>query len=554
MKDQYPRETTLPAEYLVPEGAQPEYAVVDLPHPEASCNVGYRLADAQVEAGRGSLIAAVHAESRRTYTFAELAQESSRLAAGLVSRGVKTGDRIAYRTTNDPDVLVVMLGIWKAGGVVVPVPVQAKAAEIRHIVTDTGARQLFVHAGADPFEEIAAAVAGTSVEDVIDFGPGHESAGHVSWNDLKREPGSSGLFTDPDQVAIIWHTGGTTGRPKGCYHTHRRFLLGGYAFGKGAGVREGQRWASAAPIGHALGIIHSTIFTLLNGATVVFVERFTDPQILLRAVADHRITTLTALMTTWAKMADAIRAGASNDLSSLSRCYAMWQSASAMELFDFWVSRGITLLNNFGSTSFATWVLVPPPGEPSPRAALGRALPGYQVEAVEMRGGAVHPLPQGEIGQMAVRGPTGLTYWNLRELQRDGVVGGWTLSDDLIRFDESGNAHYLGRTDYVISTGGYKVAPVEVEQALSSHPAVREVAVVPGPCPIRQQMVVAYIVVQEGVARDDRLRGELQQVVKSQLSAYKTPRRIEFIDALPRDPAGKVQTKIVMQWASATSR
>jgi 2-aminobenzoate-CoA ligase len=553
MKDQYPRGTTIPEHCLVEADAQPDYTSLELPQPELPSNIAYRLADAHVAAGRGDLIAAVHAESGRTYTFTDLARESARLAAGLVRRGVRAGDRIAYRSANDPDALIVMLAIWRAGGVVVPIPAQANRGDIRHFVDDTGVRIVFAHSNAGPLEDVSQAVTGTNVEEIIGFGPGHEEWACASWNQVKCEPGPVAPATHPDQVAIVWHTGGTTGRPKGCYHTHRRFLLGGYAYGAGTGADVGQRWAAAAPLGHALGIIHSTIFTLLHGASVIFVERYGDAQALLRAIGELRVARLTALMSTWAKMADAIRAGAPADLSSLRICFAMWQSASSADLFEFWLSRGVRLLNNFGSTSFANWVLVPPPGQTSPRRSLGRPLPGYQVEAAEVENGAVRILQRGAVGRVAVRGPTGLTYWNLPDLQRRDVVDGWTLSDDLVRFDEAGNAHYLGRTDYMISTGGYKVAPAEVEQALATHPAVREVAVVPGPCPVRQQMVVAYISLCQDIAGTDQLKEELKRLVKSQLPSYKSPQRIEFVDALPRDALGKVQTKVIVQWAAAQS-
>lgn len=552
MKDQYPSKTTIPGHSLADAIAQPDYADVDLPRPNDSWNIADRLADAHVRAGRGELVAALHAESGKAYTFSQLAKESAQLAAGLIRHGIQTGDRVAYRTTNDPDALIVMLAIWKAGAVVVPVPAQAKANEIRHYIDDTGARILFVHHRAGPLDEITTAIEGSGVEELIGFGDGHDAWPIRSWNDLKVTGGTADLRTDPDQVAIIWHTGGTTGKPKGCYHTHKRFLLGGYALGAGTGSAVGQRWAAAAPVGHALGIIHYTIFTLLHGATVVFIENFSDPRVVLRAIADHKITTLTGLMATWAKMAEVLRASAPVDISSLKRCFAMWQSASAADVYDFWLSRGIELLNNFGSTSFATWVLVPPLGETSPRGALGRALPGYRVEAVEVKDGVVQLLPRGEIGRMAVRGPTGLTYWNLPDMQRRDVIDGWTLSDDLIQFDQRGIVHYLGRTDYMISSAGYKIAPVEVEQVLSRHPAVREVAVVPGPCPIRQEIVVAYIALHPTAIPSDALKGELTELVKSEIASYKAPRRIEFIESLPRDSVGKVRTKLIKEWANTT--
>lgn len=549
MKDRYPIGSSIPRDRLVEVADQPEYADIQIPRPEEAWNIGDRLSDAMVRAGKGELVAALHAETARSYTFAALARESDRLAAGLIRLGIGVGDRIAYRTVNDPDVLVVMLAIWKAGGVVVPVPAQAKSNEIRHFIADTGARLFFIHGHAGPLEDIDAAVDKSSIEKLIGFGDGHEAWSIPSWNAVKTDDNAVLPDVDPDQVAIIWHTGGTTGTPKGCYHTHKRFLMAGYAFGEGAGVAPGQRWTAAAPVGHALGIIHHTIFSVLHGATAVFMEKYADPTVVLRAVSEHKITTLTALMTSWARMMPVLRADPATDTSSLRRCFAMWQSASAADVFDFWLDRGVELLNNFGSTSFATWVLIPPLGVQSPRAALGRALPGYRVEAVEVENGALRILPRGTTGRMAVKGPSGLTYWGLPDLQKRDVVDGWTLSDDLIQYDEYGNAHYLGRTDYMISTAGYKVAPVEVEQVLSRHPAVREVSVVPAPCPIRQQIVVAYVALHDDAEAGDALKQELVELAKSELASYKVPRRISFVAALPRDAVGKVQTKAVKQWA-----
>lgn len=552
MKDIY-APSTIPADVLVPPDGQPDYSHYPVPDFEGDWNVGSRLSDAHVRAGRGDLIAAINGETGRRFSFAEMAAESTRLATGLLDLGLRSGDRVGYQGTNDPETLIVMEAIWKAGGVTVPIPAYSKDSDIAHFAKDTGARFLFAHAHARPLAEIQAAARQAGIEEMFGFGPGHEACPPRSWQALKRDTKTPMPAIDPDQPAILWHTGGTTGRPKGCYHTHRRFLLAGHSFGRSNAVAPGQRWAATTPIGHALGIIHNTIYTMLNGATVVLMEHFSDPHVVLKAVAEHRITTLTGLMGTWAKLADVVREDEPKgliDLSSLVRCFAMWQSASAADVFDFWKNRGIELFNNFGSTSFANWILVPAPGEPTPRASLGRAAQGYLVEAVRVENGKVHVLPAGEIGQLAVKGPSGLTYWNLPDLQARDVVEGWTLSDDLIRFDESGNAHYLGRTDYMISTSGYKVAPGEVEEALSRHPAVREVAVVPAPCPIRLEQIVAYIALNPGIAPSDALKEELKRLVKDQLIFYKAPRHIMFVEALPRDTVGKVQSKIVKAWAT----
>jgi 2-aminobenzoate-CoA ligase len=159
----------------------------------------------------------------------------------------------------------------------------------------------------------------------------------------------------------------------------------------------------------------------------------------------------------------------------------------------------------------------------------------------------LRPVATGEPGRMAVRGPTGLTYWRLPAKQRVDVQLGWSLQDDLIRFDQDGLADYLGRTDFMISTAGHKIAPVEVETALSTHPAVREAVVFGLPDATRRETVAAFVVLNQGFSPSDGLRRELQDYVKSRLAPYKYPRRLDFIDAIPRDSVGKVQPRILKE-------
>jgi 2-aminobenzoate-CoA ligase len=555
-KDIYPALTSVPADHLVAPESQPEYveaaAISTVP---LRANVGTYLSDRQVEIGRGHEIAVIDAESGDSCTFSELSDRSNIIASMLIGLGIKAGDRIAYRSPNVGAAITLMIGIWKAGAIVVPVPLQATTEDLRFYILDTGARLLFSHDQAGSLGLTVDACSGTTIEKLIGFDAWNTRSSHSTSvpyiGDLLTENAShfeQGVL-EPNSIAIIWHTGGTTGMPKACYHTHRRFLLAGFSLAANTHVEHGERWAAAAPIGHALGIIYNTIFTLLHGACVVLIERFSDPVTILRASESRKIDTLTALAPTWAKMLQALDADSQLQPPQFKRAYAMWQSASSAEIYDGWRKRGVELLNNFGSTSFATWILTPVHGSRVPPAALGKPLPGYQVAAVEKVDQVIRVLPAGEIGQLAARGPSGLTYWNRPDYQRRDVVDGWTLQDDLIRFDETGNAHYLGRTDYMISTGGYKIAPAEVENVLSAHTAVQEVAVVPGPCPINLQMVVAYVVLRPGTESAPDLIDELRQFVRQRLSPYKAPKRIHFVSGLPRDTVGKVQSKIVREWA-----
>jgi len=246
-----------------------------------------------------------------------------------------------------------------------------------------------------------------------------------------------------------------------------------------------------------------------------------------------------------------LEAGQAPEPAALTRGFAMWQSSSASEVAAGWRRRGIELLNNFGSTAFATWVLVPPADRPVPQASLGQPSPGYEVLAVDPdldldldRG--PRPRPAGEPGRMAVRGPTGLTYWRLPDKQRTDVRFGWSLQDDLIRFGD-GFADYLGRTDFMISAAGHKIAPVEVETVLGHHPAVREAVVFGLPDRTRRETVAAFVVLNQGFEESEGLRRELQDFVKSRLAPYKYPRRLDFIDTIPRDSVGKVQPRILKE-------
>jgi 2-aminobenzoate-CoA ligase len=548
MKDSYPRLDTLPHEWLTAPEDQPDY--LELPGVVLDCGVdlGSAMCDAQVRAGRGEAVAIIHHESGRALTFAELAAASDRAAAAFSGLGIRPGDRIALRGANCPEMIIAAIAAWKIGAVVALIPALARVAEVEFFLADTQPR-LLVLAQPEATEVLAAfgRVAGLTVVSVDGATPGA-----LAWDELPAAGPHPAVPADLDRVAIVWHTGGTTGRPKGCYHTQRRFLLGGLSLGQAAGAAPGQRWAAAAPIGHALGFIHSTNFTLLNGVTLVLVSDFTRPAAVLEALAEREVTQFTAIAATWGRLLELLEGGAAPEPTALTRGFAMWQSSSAAEVADGWRRRGIELLNNFGSTAFATWVLVPPRDRTLPQATLGRPAPGYEVRALEPEpDGEVRAVrrmvPAGEPGQMAVRGPTGLTYWRLPGKQRVDVRSGYSLQDDLIRFDDGGLAEYLGRTDFMISTAGNKVAPAEVETVLGRHPAVREAVVFGLPDATRQETVAAFVVVHPGVEPSAGLRRELQDFVKARLAPYKYPRRLDFIDAVPRDNVGKVQPRVLRE-------
>jgi 2-aminobenzoate-CoA ligase len=538
MKDIYPELDTLPHSWLTAPEDQPDYLLVPGIALDEGTDLGSMLCDIQVRNGLGDAVAVVHHETGRLLTFSELSAVTDRAAAAFAGLGIRPGDRVALRGGNCPELVIAAIATWKLGAVVTLIPPLARAAEVEFFLDDTQPRLL-----------ILTQPESTEIHAVFGRVPGLTVVCAAEWNALLSGAGSRPVVeTDLDRVAIVWHTGGTTGRPKGCYHTQRRFALGGLSLGMAAGAAAGQRWAAAAPMGHALGFIHSTNFTLLNGVTLVVVSDFAKPTVMLKALARHEVTQFTAIAASWAGLLETLEAGEAPEPAALTRGFAMWQSSSASEVADGWRRRGIELLNNFGSTAFATWVLVPPIDKAVPQASLGQATPGYEVLAIEpdLTQGP-RPVITGEPGRMAVRGPTGLTYWRLPAKQHADVQFGYSLQDDLIRFDQDGRADYLGRTDFMISTAGHKIAPVEVETVLSSHPAVREAVVFGLPDATRRETVAAFVVLNQGFSPSAGLRRELQDFVKARLAPYKYPRRLDFIDAIPRDSVGKVQPRILKE-------
>ena len=285
--------------------------------------------------------------------------------------------------------------------------------------------------------------------------------------------------------------------------------------------------------------------SLLHGLPHVEVEALADPRMLLDALSRYRVTWGIASAVLWAKMLPIYAADpGAYDLSALNSAYGLMVSMVSHTIYDGWKEHGVVLRNPMGSTQFATWFMTPGRNEDTPPACVGRPSPGYQATVIDAEKPGFHELGPDEIGLLAVKGPSGLTYWNRpRSLQERDVRNGWTIMDDLAKRDAEGRFWYLGRADFMINTAGFKVAPVEVEDVLAEHPAVGEAAVVGSPDPERGEAVTAWVVLNPAFTACDELGKELQAFVKSRISPYKYPRRVVFTASLPRDPVGKVQVR-----------
>jgi 2-aminobenzoate-CoA ligase len=541
----YPPLPTLRADGLVPPELQPTYLPLDGVDVPDALNLCHEMVDRFVDMGWSKRPAILFSDERRVITFGELQMRTQELAGGLRSLGVDVGDRVAVRFPNRPEGIIAVLAAWRAGAAVIPVPPQARAAELPNYVAEVGARVLVVHESSAFLDDVVKAGDTLGVEHIVVGPEGMDSPFH-SWARLlaDSDPLMEPVSAPADMPVVYWHTGGTTGKPKCGYHTARQFYTAGKAAGRVFEVDPDSdiHLGFPGPIGHAAGLIGRTNVSLLNGVPYVEVERISDPATILRAISDYGVTWVMAIAVTWANMLKVYRQEPDAvDLAKLSKAYGPMMSVVAEDIYDGWAQIGHPVQNVMGSTQFATWFLAPPVHGKMPPGCVGFPSPGYEATILDAEDPGFTELPRGEVGLLALRGPSGLTYWDNPDMQRRDVRDGWTVMDDLARMDEEGAVWYLGRADFMINSAGYKIAPVEVEESVGRHPAVDEVSVVGSPDRERGEAVTAFVVVSNGISPDDALAKDIQDFVKQEISPYKYPRRIVFVPALPRDLVGKVQ-------------
>jgi 2-aminobenzoate-CoA ligase len=255
---------------------------------------------------------------------------------------------------------------------------------------------------------------------------------------------------------------------------------------------------------------------------------------LLQGIAEHRATVSFTAPTAYRAMAGMVGNG---ETESLRACVSAGEHLPAATFEQWRAVTGIEILDGIGSTELLHIFIGSPPGEVR-AGSTGRVVPGYVARVVDAHGGE---LPAGEVGHLAVQGPTGCRYLDNEPRQREYVRDGWNYPGDSYRRDEDGYFWYQARTDDLIVSSGYKIPGPEVESALLEHPAVAECGVVGMPDDERGQRVTAFVVLRAGHLAGEALARELQEFVKAQIAPYKYPRGIEFVDALPRTETGKLQ-------------
>ncbi|PRH76030.1 2-aminobenzoate-CoA ligase [Streptomyces solincola] len=445
--------------------------------------------------------------------------------------GVVPGNRVLLRGPTTPLLAACWLAVVKAGAVAVTVLAQTRAPELAVV----GAMARVSHALCD-----ARALTDLRAAEV----PGLRITpyGGESPDDLlrltERHAGRPfpAVDTAADDVALIAFTSGTTGRPKGCVHFHRDVLAVADTFSAHVlRPRPDDLFAGSPPLGFTFGLGGLVLFPLRAGASALLLEQ-AGPRQLLPAIAEHGVSVLFTAPTAYRVMLEELAAPGAPDLSSLRRCVSAGENLPAATWTAWRERTGLELINGIGATELLHIFVSAADGAIRP-GATGLPVPGWQARVVD-QGGA--PVPDGEEGLLAVRGPVGCRYLG-DPRQREYVRGGWNLTGDTYVREPDGYLRYVARADDMIVSAGYNIAGPQVEEALLAHPDVVEAAVVGAPDELRGQVVVAYAVLRDGLPRDRAAAEALRAFTAARLAPYKCPRRIEFLDALPRTATGKLQ-------------
>jgi malonyl-CoA/methylmalonyl-CoA synthetase len=487
------------------------------------------------------------------YTYGSLAGRVADFARGVRELGLQRGERVALFLENSPEFAIAYLGVQHAGGVVVLVNTAYRQVELAHILSDA---------------EVRACVTGAS--GASELAPLREQLPSLQWL-ITVEPPAAALpasltvvpfdallsrgaastapleLPRPDELAVLGYTSGTTGRSKGAMMLHLNLLANVKAVTEAWRWTEADRLLLALPLFHTHGLMVGLHGTLYTGASVDLRRRFVASEALEALREDASLTMFFGVPTMYGRLLEEVRRSGVKP-----RTLRLWVSGSAPlspQLFgDIEAELGARILERYGMTETLMNTTNPYDGERRP-GTVGFPYPGQEARVVDVR--TRQPLPRGETGEIEVRGPHVFAgYWRRPDATAESFdAEGWFRTGDLGEHDADGYLKITGRARELIISGGFNVYPREVEEVLASHPGVAEVAVLGLPDPDFGEQVVAVVVPHAGTPAP-----EAQALVdwcKDRLASFKKPRRVVFVQALPRNALGKVQKHLLKDQLAA---
>lgn len=477
----------------------------------------------------------------RAWTYQEAGELTCRIAWALLDSAPSTGN-VAVLSPNDPVGWMCVLGIWRAGRTWVPLHPGEPASTSAQLMQQFDCEALFFHSSMQSeAEELCAALPHMTLMICIDTEFVEQYTSLESW--IRDRPATRPKVEySMDDVVMISPTGGTTGLPKGVMNTHRTLantcahLLMAFQYDDNEHVVN----LAAAPLTHSAGII--TLPTTARGGTVVIIER-PDPESVVTAIEKHRVTDLFLPPTVIYRMLDWV-AEQKFDFSSL-RYFVHGAAPMSVEKLKRAIETfGPVMMAAYGQTEAFAAIAYARPDERVTNGVLasdkrldscGRP---YPLISVEIRDRNDNPVPRGESGEICVRGELVMKgYYKQPDKTAETIVNGWLHTGDIGHLDNDGYLYITDRTKDMIISGGFNVYPSEVEQIIWGHPSVSDCAVIGIPDPDWGEKVIAVVELSPGNQATEQ---ELITLVKENLGSVRTPKRIDFVDSLPRSGTGKV--------------
>jgi long-chain acyl-CoA synthetase len=467
---------------------------------------------------------------RRSY--ADFDERTTRLADGLQALGVRPGDKVACYMPNSIELLEAYYATSKAGAVTVFLNALLTAREIRFVLQDSESKVIFTAPALLPNVQEVRPDAG-HLETIVVHG-GTPPPDTVRFDDVLKGGPHHDVPVKNEDVAWLGYTSGTTGRPKGAILTHLGATHVGAAVADRFGYREDDIVLCALPLFHSYALNSCMIQVMMAGAGQVILERFT-PDGILQAIQEHRITVFPGVPTMFNYLVN-VPDRAKYDLTSLRIAKSAGAVLPAKLMHDFETLYGVPLVDGYGITEAHSFVTLNDPRGKRPDGSCGKAIEGVDVRIVD---GQDRDVPAGERGELIFRGPNlPLGYVNGPEATAEALRGGWYHSGDVAYMDAEGYVYIVDRIKDTIICGGYNIYPKEVEDVMYAHPAVLDVAVVGVADEAKGEIPKACVVLKPEATVT---AGELEAHCRQNLAAYKVPRVIEFMDAIPKTASGKTK-------------
>ena len=460
-----------------------------------------------------------------TVSYARLNELSARVAALLRAKAVGAGDRVGIMLPNVPEFAVTYYGVLRAGCVVVPMNPLLKGREVNFYLSDPEAKLLFAwHDFAEAAEEGAREAGAEAI--IVAPGDFEEQLNTV-------EPAFDVVERDPSDTAVILYTSGTTGTPKGAELTHANLEHNAQVMTNLASIVPDDVLLGALPLFHAFGQTCALNGAIANGAALSMIPRF-DPGRALEIIGRDRVTIFEGVPTMFTGMLhhpDKERF----DVSSLRLCVSGGSAMPVEVMRGFEETFGCKVLEGYGLSETSPVASFNHPDRERKPGTIGQPVMDVEMKVVDDEGNEV---AQGEVGEIVIRGKNVMKgYWRRDDATAEAIRDSWFHTGDVGRVDADGYFSIVDRKKELIIRGGYNVYPREIEEVLYEHPAVREAAVVGIPDERMGEEVGAAVVLKPG---QELSESELRDYLKGQLAAYKYPRRVWFLDELPKGPTGKI--------------